>query len=470
MSTVKISDLASSAISLTDFFAKADANGIANKNTVQGLSTFLNTVGTLAYRGVLLAADVAATLDGIYVAGDNGTYTNNGGLVITISNQIVLISITGTQTVFEKVEIPIDTNILTSSFPYNNSYSSPANTSLNLTTSELLPKGVVKKITLKANTAGIGRFAFLRQLTTSPTYKAVKYFECSLIVGKNIIDINEFIDEDFHFCILAGSASIDTADGTVTTDAVNLHYYNGDFLDADVWGVSNGRSNNIQIEIDTNIFNFPTKKTGKSITLIGDSITDFCDSTSSNGVQYIGFDTAINRYINFKQIINEGYSGIELAGAIGFANTKLAGLVSTDYYSIYLGTNDFAFPSTVGVKSDYDNNTGVNTFFGAFRVLVNGIYALNPFAKIIIFTPTHRNYGTLNSWNSVNSNGNTLNDFSEAIRTVCRFNGFYLVDLMAESQINRNNFSLTTYDSLHPNTRGYQEIAESFITELYNKF
>lgn len=111
MSTIKISELATSAISLTDLFAKADANGIANKNTVQGLSNFLNTVGTLAFRGVLLAADAAVTLDGVYVAGDAGTYTNNGGLVITVSNQIVLISITGSQTVFEKVEIPITLTI-----------------------------------------------------------------------------------------------------------------------------------------------------------------------------------------------------------------------------------------------------------------------------------------------------------------------------------------------------------------------
>ena len=111
MSTIKISELATSAISLTDFFAKADASGLANKNTMQGLSNFLNTVGTLSYRGVLLAADPSVTLDGIYIAGDDGTYANNGGLVITVSNQIVLISITGTQTVFEKAVFPISLTI-----------------------------------------------------------------------------------------------------------------------------------------------------------------------------------------------------------------------------------------------------------------------------------------------------------------------------------------------------------------------
>jgi len=111
MSTIKINELASSAISLTDFFAKADASGVANKNTIQGLSNFLNTVGTLAFKGVLLAADAAVTQDGIYVAGDAGTYTNNGGLVITLGNKVVLISITGTQTVFEKVEFPLSITI-----------------------------------------------------------------------------------------------------------------------------------------------------------------------------------------------------------------------------------------------------------------------------------------------------------------------------------------------------------------------
>ena len=44
MSTIKISELATSNIALTDFFAKADATGLANKNTVQELSNLLRTV------------------------------------------------------------------------------------------------------------------------------------------------------------------------------------------------------------------------------------------------------------------------------------------------------------------------------------------------------------------------------------------------------------------------------------------
>tara|TARA_R110000744_G_scaffold250022_1_gene366233 strand:- start:313 stop:2214 length:1902 start_codon:yes stop_codon:yes gene_type:complete len=43
MSTIKISELATSNISLTDFFAKADATGLANKNTIQELSNVIKT-------------------------------------------------------------------------------------------------------------------------------------------------------------------------------------------------------------------------------------------------------------------------------------------------------------------------------------------------------------------------------------------------------------------------------------------
>ena len=49
--TITINNLATSAISLTDFFAKCDANGIATKNTVQGLSEFLSTVEGLGFKG-----------------------------------------------------------------------------------------------------------------------------------------------------------------------------------------------------------------------------------------------------------------------------------------------------------------------------------------------------------------------------------------------------------------------------------
>lgn len=181
MSTIKISELATNAISLTDFFAKADASGLASKNNIQGLSNFLNTVGTLAFRGVLLAADAAVTLDGIYVAGDAGTYTNNGGLVITVSNQIVLISVTGTQTVFEQSIFPITLTI----------DATPTEGSVNAAQSGGIKDYIDNGLNKKAN----------------------------LIVGKNLLDYNNRSD---GFRLNTGDGSLITAIGYTTTPFIAI--------------------------------------------------------------------------------------------------------------------------------------------------------------------------------------------------------------------------------------------------------
>jgi len=95
-------------ILVNDLIAMSDSNGLAYSVNTQELQVFLNTIGVVSYQGVLLAADSAVTQDGIYLAGDSGTYTNNGGLVVDINNNFVLISITETQTVFTQVEIPLN--------------------------------------------------------------------------------------------------------------------------------------------------------------------------------------------------------------------------------------------------------------------------------------------------------------------------------------------------------------------------
>ena len=106
MSTIKISELATSNISLTDFFSKADANGIASKNTLQNLANILNTVGEIGFKGSLAISDTPNE-DGFYFASESGTYTNAGGLVVDVSNQLVIIIVSLTQTVFEKLDTPL---------------------------------------------------------------------------------------------------------------------------------------------------------------------------------------------------------------------------------------------------------------------------------------------------------------------------------------------------------------------------
>jgi hypothetical protein len=109
MSTIKISDLATSAISLTDFIVKAGATGVATKNTVQGISDVINANNTL-FKETIAIADIPSE-NGWYFASESGTYTNCGGLVIDNSDNIAIIVVSGTFDVFNKIDIPLNITI-----------------------------------------------------------------------------------------------------------------------------------------------------------------------------------------------------------------------------------------------------------------------------------------------------------------------------------------------------------------------
>lgn len=105
MSTIKINELATTDIALTDFIAKADANGLMTKNTITNLSTFFETVGEVGFKGSVLIAD-DPTEDGWYLAGETGTFTNIGGLV-ALSESVTIFVISDSDTTYSKIDIPL---------------------------------------------------------------------------------------------------------------------------------------------------------------------------------------------------------------------------------------------------------------------------------------------------------------------------------------------------------------------------
>lgn len=105
MSTIKINELATTDIALTDFIAKADANGLMTKNTIEKLSTFFETVGEVGFKGSVLIAD-DPTEDGWYLAGETGTFTNIGGLV-ALSESVTIFVISDNDTTYSKIDIPL---------------------------------------------------------------------------------------------------------------------------------------------------------------------------------------------------------------------------------------------------------------------------------------------------------------------------------------------------------------------------
>lgn len=106
--TININQLLTEDILLSDFLVKADSNGLATKATVQELANKITTTGDVAFKGKVASTDATVGSDGWYFAEDSGTYTNNGGLVIDLSNNLAIIIVSNTQTTFSKIDIPLN--------------------------------------------------------------------------------------------------------------------------------------------------------------------------------------------------------------------------------------------------------------------------------------------------------------------------------------------------------------------------
>lgn len=112
MSTIKINELATADISLSDFFAKADANGIASKNTIQNLATLITTAGDVAFKGGLSIADTPT--EGWYFATETGDYIIGGTTIsVNVTNTLTIIIVPDVLADSYKVEVPLSYNVAT---------------------------------------------------------------------------------------------------------------------------------------------------------------------------------------------------------------------------------------------------------------------------------------------------------------------------------------------------------------------
>src|SRR4051812_29469116 len=122
---------------------------------------------------------------------------------------------------------------------------------------------------------------------------------------------------------------------------------------------------------------------------IGDSITylnEHTDETSHRITK--GYMTRVTEQLPNIHYINQGHNGWT-SGDIAHDIDSL-GLEKADVYSIFLGTNDWWQGRLIGTLSDYQNNTGNNTVYGSFRIIINKLRSLNKDAKIILITPMQR--------------------------------------------------------------------------------
>lgn len=192
---------------------------------------------------------------------------------------------------------------------------------------------------------------------------------------------------------------------------------------------------------------------------IGDSITYLNDHGDETGNRITkGYMTRVAEALPNIRFTNQGHNGWT-SGGIANAIEKL-GLEKADIYSIFLGTNDWWQGRPLGTLADYQNNTGNNTVYGSFRIIIDKLHSLNKDAKIVLLTPMQRTdfvyindmknsaYGSYKE-----KNGQSLKQFADAIRAIAKHEGFNLVDLYNKPEMKLRN--LVKYKRLKdPNTKG----------------
>lgn len=244
-------------------------------------------------------------------------------------------------------------------------------------------------------------------------------------------------------------------------------------------------------------------------TAIGDSITYLNDHHDETGNRITSGYMALvaAQYPNIRYI-NQGHNGWTTVGIA--KEIENLGLIKTEVYSVFLGTNDWWSGLPLGSMNDYIKNTGLKTTYGAYRIIINKIKNLNPAAKIILITPMQRGdfvyigdahnnaYGCYKP-----KNGQELSQFADAVKEIGNYEHYTVIDLYYKSGIQVKNVvkfkrlkdSVTgvyhnikyphyigipfhpgideypyppeaicyTYDGLHPSDKGHKVIADMII-------
>jgi|GEM_PF-1842165 hypothetical protein len=187
----------------------------------------------------------------------------------------------------------------------------------------------------------------------------------------------------------------------------------------------------------------------------------------------IGMQTITRNIYQFNGYNKYAYSGRSLGATAPTGDTlSITNYFNTwtdtspGFWSIDTITNDFKRDIPIGTVNDYNNKTGVMTYYGALREFKDKVQSLTPVTTIFCFNALRRNNGGYTS-TSTNAVGHKLVDYERALMTVAQLNGWIFIDQFRQSEITDETLDITTLDGLHPNNFGYQLAVRPWLRVLW---
>lgn len=212
---------------------------------------------------------------------------------------------------------------------------------------------------------------------------------------------------------------------------------------------------------------------GKTINFLGDSITEGVGTGSADKI-YLNL---LAEEAGLKEARNYGISGTRIAHqepvdwgeAFSLRYTQMAD--DADIIVVFGGTNDYGHGKAP--MGEFKDKT-IYTFYGALRVLIEGLLQKYPKSEIIFMTPLHRTFEE-NSDEKKNLGTeylaavNPLKKYVDVIKEVCEYYAIPVLDLYSVIGIQPNVDAIReTYcpDGLHPNDAGHVKIKDRLLNFL----
>ncbi|MBV4447738.1 SGNH/GDSL hydrolase family protein [Clostridium tyrobutyricum] len=212
---------------------------------------------------------------------------------------------------------------------------------------------------------------------------------------------------------------------------------------------------------------YTRKLEGKEGNFLGDSITAGVNSSKP-------YHQWLSQLNGFQTINNYGIGGTCIS--TGETNDFLSRYTSMDANSdvilVFGGTNDWGHSHILGDISSTDNST----FYGALKTLCEGLINMYPTKAIGFITPLQRNVNYFPADNCANGqinnkNGNTLEQFVQAVKDVCAIYSIPVLDLYHNCFYGGSDIikAQILTDGLHPNDLGHKILARkiaAFIDKI----